>query len=595
MLTSRGAMPIFALALVVVAIALCIPLHLYPLSNYIEELWVALGVIFCSACLLWRSRGFRLSSWSLIWLVLGGLFLLSSVVHEAAFLSGKLFYLVFWFAGAGALLIGGQVDWQEKSPSLVFAWVMWGAALVCAVVGFLRHYGFLWEGAGAYIPLVSTGRMVGLIGHSNFFAFVCLVGVLCSAWLFQNKSIKLWVVLLVSPVFIFAIVLSGGRAVLVAWVALVFFLLLRRRALRADRYVFVVVLGFLALLVIQPIAGVLDGWLSALSSQPETLDARLFALGGRGVDSSGRWQEWQIAWSIFLSHPWFGVGVGNYAGASFDARLLQGLASPELFTHAHNSLLQLVVELGIPGLVWVLLTAVLCARGLWVGSTSVMRVLPVSVLFIFGVYSLFEFPLWIMHFLILNLLILGALGGNATKVNLQLGKLFSVVLAFLFVTVISIYGPLVERFYWSFKQYLQRAPVHVEEYTFMNAMIADPLMEPYGYLIYVANFQVSSRTAEKEVEVLERFRRYKPYVQVLARLAVLQVATDAVGKGQKTADEMRSYYGVEIADYQIRSQLREAESAFPGVDFSVLFSSSSARLPRSEGGANVPPAAGVAQ
>ncbi|BCD86758.1 hypothetical protein PSm6_31650 [Pseudomonas solani] len=94
-------------------------------------------------------------------------------------------------------------------------------------------------------------------------------------------------------------------------------------------------------------------------------------------------------------------------------------------------------------------------------------------------------------------------------------------------------------------------------------------MEPYGYLIYVANFEVSPKTAQRDLEMLEKFRRHLPYDPVLARLAILQFATGDSAGSFKTLEEMRIYYGDESVE-NVSSQLEEAERAFPDVDFSAL-------------------------
>ncbi|WP_083272493.1 PglL family O-oligosaccharyltransferase [Pseudomonas sp. ENNP23] len=568
---TRDAFPVFALALVVVAVALCIPLHVYPLSNYIEELWVALGVIGCSAWLFWRGGVFRFSVLTAMWLVLGCIFFFSAFFHESTFFSGKAFYIVFWFLGFLSLLISDQVDWSSDQASTALAWIVFSSALVCAVGGFFRHYGWLWDGAAAFVPQVNTGRMVGLVGHSNFFAFICLIGMCGGAWLFNRGRVRLWLLALSGFLFIYGVVLSGSRAALLAWCVLLICVWVRRRKLQSDRLVRALAVSAFAFLIVQPLAGYVDDFLSGFASGLSQVDGRLFEFGGRGVGSSGRLDEWNITLDVFLDHPLTGVGIGNYASAGFEKHIALGVPSPGgLFSHSHNLILQMAAELGLVGLVWLMAFLALCAKGVWEGLADIRRVLPVSVLLVFFVYSQFEFPYWIMHFLVLNLLLTGAVGGKHFSFEVKLGKFFSAILVFLFLSVSAIYVPLAERFYWSFKQYLQRAPVEVGEYSFMNSMIADPLLEPYGYLIYVANFQVSPKSLEREITVLRRFRDYRPYAPVLVRLAILEVAAGNTENGRRVINDARIFYGSASIDTHVLSQLEEAERAFPDVDFTLL-------------------------
>ncbi|GAC1032112.1 hypothetical protein thsps21_29400 [Pseudomonas sp. No.21] len=302
------------------------------------------------------------------------------------------------------------------------------------------------------------------------------------------------------------------------------------------------------------------------------LDGRLQAIGQRGVDSPARLTEWKIAFDVWKGSPWLGVGVGNYSHAAYTEHIAQGISSSAgLFTHSHNVVLQLLVELGVLGGVWCLVFGVFFCFLAWSALKDEASQLPVSIVLIFAIYSLFEFPLWIMNFLILNLLLIGSLSSTGVVLKLRLHKIFSIVLGFVLFVTLAVYVPLVERFYWSYVQYLVRAPVKVEQYDFMSAMMKDPLMESTSYIIYFANFQVSKKTAAQEREVLERFRGYVPYPPLMARLAIIQVAMGDVEAGKETVRESRIYYGTSGIEGFISTALEEAEVAFPGVDFSVLF------------------------
>ncbi len=557
---------VFSFLILMLAISFSIPLHLFPLPNYIEEIFVVLSVVAGSAALLWGAHEVRMSICSFAWLVLGGLFLLSALIHPAPFVSVKLVYLVYWLVGGLALLVGEQVDWTTEGASDYLAWVMFGCALFGAVVGGLRHFGLLWEGLGSIVPKVVSDRMVGLIGHSNYFAYLCLVGYLSAAWLYHRARFNGALLICCSVLLLLGLLLSGSRSVLVAWGGLVALLWLRSRV--PQRYQVVVSAGFIFTLCMLPIMPGVAGWLAQFAAAG-VLDGRLMAIGQRGMDSSGRLLEWKIAFDIWRENPWFGIGIGNYAAASFAEHLRQGVPSlPGLFTHSHNSLLQLVVELGALGLIWVSCVGAAFCFGVW--RMLSCRLLPISIVFIFSVYSLFEFPLWLMHFLVLNMLLISSISGSRICIRLRLGKAFSAVLSLVFVFAFVIYVPLVERFYWSFKQYLVRAPVKIEQYDFMSAMIRDPFMEPAGYMIYFANFQMSPKTLLQEREILERFRDSLPYPPLMARLAFIQVAMGDVDVGVKTAEDNRLFYG-NGADSLLYALRDEAKGAFPDADFSVLF------------------------
>jgi putative inorganic carbon (hco3(-)) transporter len=85
-------------------------------------------------------------------------------------------------------------------------------------------------------------------------------------------------------------------------------------------------------------------------------DVRTVDLTSENWSVVERMAHWQAAWDMFLEHPWFGVGPGNYA-AVYDRYNLPGWTEP--LGHAHNYYLNLAAETGIVGLTGYLLTMAL--------------------------------------------------------------------------------------------------------------------------------------------------------------------------------------------------------------------------------------------
>jgi putative inorganic carbon (hco3(-)) transporter len=59
-----------------------------------------------------------------------------------------------------------------------------------------------------------------------------------------------------------------------------------------------------------------------------------------------RMAHWQAGWYMFVSHPWLGVGAGNYPAAYPDYFVATWR---EALGHAHNYYLNILAELGIIG------------------------------------------------------------------------------------------------------------------------------------------------------------------------------------------------------------------------------------------------------
>lgn len=83
----------------------------------------------------------------------------------------------------------------------------------------------------------------------------------------------------------------------------------------------------------------------AIAASSSTVFARLAGLfsGSADYNTLSRFGLWQQAWQGFLLSPLFGIGWGNYGF------YVPNLAATGWSTHAHNSFLQVLAELGLVG------------------------------------------------------------------------------------------------------------------------------------------------------------------------------------------------------------------------------------------------------
>lgn len=73
-------------------------------------------------------------------------------------------------------------------------------------------------------------------------------------------------------------------------------------------------------------------------------------LGMASVVSDNRWDLWRLAWQVFLEHPWFGAGAGQY-NAAFRELGLAPVKEVITISHPHNMYLDLLYAHGITGFV----------------------------------------------------------------------------------------------------------------------------------------------------------------------------------------------------------------------------------------------------
>lgn len=122
-----------------------------------------------------------------------------------------------------------------------------------------------------------------------------------------------------------------------------------------------------------------------------------------------RAELWRLAIEIWKTSPWIGVGAGGFLGSLYEIGSLD--RQQPFDSYAHNSALQILAEFGLIGagviaaltVVW-LLTLVRHRRQLDAKDAVILAWLGVV-----SAYSMLEFPLWYVHFLLLFALLLGML------------------------------------------------------------------------------------------------------------------------------------------------------------------------------------------
>jgi putative inorganic carbon (HCO3(-)) transporter len=232
------------------------------------------------------------------------------------------------------------LNWGTNKPRL--KWL--AAGLVLAALGLALFATVSVQWVLTKIPLIPASlyeRFVTLVGdtvHHNVMAgnLVILLPLSLALILFAWRELPRWAGIsaaLISMVVLGMLVLTQSRGGLIALgVVLVVLLVLRFR------------FGWLAI----PIAGVGAGLLiHYLGIEPvfDTLSSGV-SLGG----FEGRVEIWSRAIYMTQDFPFTGIGMGLF-GEVADLLYPFFLAAPGSIPHAHNLLLQIAVDLGIPGLI----------------------------------------------------------------------------------------------------------------------------------------------------------------------------------------------------------------------------------------------------
>ncbi len=242
------------------------------------------------------------------------------------------------------------------------------------------------------MPTSTPGRAIGNIGQPNHLAIFIAMGAAAWGGAAASGRIKAdgaWVGM---ALLMWGIILTSSRTGYSVIAFLCTWGLIDKRMSRNCRF----------LLVSTPLMA-LAAW-QAMDILRDYLSLRF---GREDIDSFMNLSTREVIWAntieMIKAQPWNGVGWGNFNFAwmmtAFDKRPV------EIFDHAHNFVLQIIVELGIVvgGAVLIGLTVafIYAAKQSWSDSTSAgfERRAAIVALLMVGFHSMLEYPLWYPYFL----------------------------------------------------------------------------------------------------------------------------------------------------------------------------------------------------
>jgi putative inorganic carbon (HCO3(-)) transporter len=282
-------------------------------------------------------------------------------------------------------LVVRSIAWHGVlSRRVQWLFVMATAALVVAYLGqvLVAWIGW-WQALGPSLPPLRPGDLSLTLGTANAVAAYLELMAAPAAWMAWRRWHRRWPAVLLAASALLALVITGSRG---GWMGaaagLGVLAVLRIRDIEAMRVRRVLAANRVAV-VIAAAAVILLGAIAA-----PALFVRLDA------GDAGRVELWRAAWAIFTGHPVLGAGPGAWQGL----RPLSSISDPNtavLYT-CHDSVLQILAETGVLGLVAVTWLALAIARAgareirRSTGERRVEAEIAVAALVAIGVHSLVD-------------------------------------------------------------------------------------------------------------------------------------------------------------------------------------------------------------
>lgn len=363
----------------------------------------------------------------------------------------------------------------------------------------------------------NTLNIVGFLSQRNNFADYVSMGLVGVLWLQVSGRIRFSVLLIITVGAACVLAWSGSRSVLIyaaIWLVLgvvVFFNKISDLRRFAKGLLIISLVTLVAQIAVPYLTALVCLAVGSHSSAEFYSLSGLARAAGPGIDFRERIPEFTKAWLIFLDNPLMGVGWGGFARESFLMQMdprFSWLISPDLFTHSHNVLLQVLAEFGLVGAAFLVVWGGLLLGGLIKGRESAvvgggLLLIPLS-------HSLVEFPLWYANFFLLFV----ALSLIIIPYRSLIGfKCFAFGFNFLFMGVIFSFVLYAESIYRKYQVLARPSWVHAESR--QHVMSLRVLSESVWWLDHLIALALVSHyepavPVEGLLDDVTRINRYSP-------------------------------------------------------------------------------------
>ncbi|AOY01256.1 PglL family O-oligosaccharyltransferase [Jeongeupia sp. USM3] len=383
--------------------------------------------------------------------------------------------------------------------------------------------------------LITTGpRLIfGHIGQKNMYGHYLAWGFASVMWLSATGRMPRWLTVTLSLWFALSMAYCGSRSPFlyaVAW--LVFGLLLAFGkddvVRRLGRLLMIAGALIVAMQFVAPLINdVIGSLLRSQNEVPTGLD-RLDSNGAR------RLVEWHKAWLTFQAHPWLGVGWGEYPAHGVALQVQPEFAKvveSVLFTHAHNSLLNLMAETGIVGTVIVVGGILAAFFGLWSRRNDDVAMFAAALVAVSILHSLVEYPLWYYHFFgpfaLMLFLAFGAAprkGPATSRAGFALYGVASVAVAvFGGLTYLKIY-PIIDP--------SDNVATNERNLKTLGELRHNPLVDFYADYALSNYITASGENIAWKLDILDRLNAVRPYPGQLSDAAIMHAIKGDAALGQ---------------------------------------------------------------
>jgi len=399
-----------------------IPHHRIPLTTFYNQ-WSAIALGVLAMIFLLRKQSWE--ELQIPWFALMplGLLVIVAIQYKLGLFNywQQSFLVCLYLLWASLLItLGAQLKHLLTLEKLIptLAWALVVGGLISAVIVTLQYLG--WDDSPLILRYKSGGFAANL-GQVNHLATYMALALGSLLYLYLSQRINFWALAITAIVFLMVLALTGQR---MSWLYVILlsvggWLIARKSTQWQIHFISSRLLWLIPVFILVQLV------LPLFSADMPAMPAERVAENVKG--ESIRLLLIQQAWEMFIHHPLWGIGWGQFGWHNFEMTEsypgLNGYAD-----HAHNMLLHLLAETGIFGGL-ILLSGIIFwfwqQRGVVI---SAERWWLYAILAVFAVHSLLEYPLWYAYFLGLAAIVTGISSERNITLKLNLGIVVSAAL-----------------------------------------------------------------------------------------------------------------------------------------------------------------------
>lgn len=482
--------------------------HYYPITDFYTE-WVAGLLGFCAVLSYFR-RLDELPVIAVVPLLMIALVWLQYGIGLIDYAEHAVLVSLYLLWGALLITLGHAIRRTIGMDRVVrsTAWFILVGGVLSGIAAIMQHYR-IQSFIDHFITPDSSATVYGNLAQQNHFSDYISIALASLLYLVASKRLARLAAIPIGAFLLFVLALSGSRS---AWLYLGALSVLGAITGKREQNS---VLLYSALLLIPAFL--------AMQFLPH-----LHLISGHGAVTSGqrlltkdsgiRLYLWREAWMMFRNAPILGVGFGQFAWHHFQyGPLFNDSRITGFYSNSHDLIMNLLAETGIAGTsivvggvyLWARRTAMAWDRhALWI----------FSLLSIFALHSLDEYPLWYAQFLGLCMLLMGMAESRALRIPfLQVALAVTLVLgSYVLVGLMRDYRELEGLLfpdYQSGKPPLAPAAL----YDRLSHFRRGTLLRPYVDFPIADMMQINSVDLDRKLALSRRVVRYSPSGMIVYR------------------------------------------------------------------------------